>query len=244
MAFMHSLPDQPSKPVSTVIHPELTHKIVLTKWRRFARLLVKALSRLMVFIWARPTIIGLQNVASPGPSLIVTNHLGDADLILGFAYTPSELLPIAKIELYSIPVLGKLLEWYGVIWIRRGQPDRSAIKAILDALRDGFIVGIAPEGRESLTGGLEEGTTGAAYIALKANVPLIPATFTGTENSRVFRNIKHFQRTDVSITIGSPFKLEQLADRRKSIQVGTETIMRKLAEQLPPQYRGVYAEND
>jgi 1-acyl-sn-glycerol-3-phosphate acyltransferase len=198
----------------------------------------------MVFLWARSTITGLKNITSPGPSLIVTNHLGDADLILGFALTPINLHPIVKIELYSIPLLGKLLEWYGVIWIRRGQPDRSAIKVILDTLQDGFIVGIAPEGRESLTGGLEEGTTGAAYLALKANVPLIPATFTGTENSRVFRNMKRFRRTDISLTIGSPFRLEQLADRRKSIQIGTETIMRKLAEQLPPQYRGVYAEND
>lgn len=103
------------------------------------------------------------------------------------------------------------------------------------------MVAIAPEGRESLTGTLEQGTGGAAYLALKGDVPVIPVTFTGTENKIVFNNMKRFRRTNVSMTIGKPFQLEQLKDRRMSIQVGTEEIMKTLAQQLPPKYRGVYS---
>jgi 1-acyl-sn-glycerol-3-phosphate acyltransferase len=107
-------------------------------------------------------------------------------------------------------------------------------------LDQGRFIAIAPEGRESLTGALEPGTEGAAYLALKARVPLIPVAFTGTENQQIYGNIKRFRRSPVTMTIGSPFQLEDLPDRREAITRGTETIMRQIASYLPPEYRGVY----
>jgi 1-acyl-sn-glycerol-3-phosphate acyltransferase len=182
----------------------------------------------------------LENIPKQGAALLISNHLGDADLVLGLAFSPVIIEIVSKIELAEIPILGSLLQAYGIIWVRRGQPDRKALRAILQGLKEGRMVGIAPEGRESLTGSLEEGTGGAAYLALKADVPLIPVTFTGTENRRVFDNIKHFRRTNVSMTIGPPFRLENLPDWREAVTQGTKTIMQTLARQLPPAYRGVY----
>jgi 1-acyl-sn-glycerol-3-phosphate acyltransferase len=143
-------------------------------------------------------------------------------------------------ELYDIPILGSLVQAYGVIWVHRGLPDRRAIQAALAGLREGRLVGVAPEGRESLTGGLEEGTGGAAYIALKAGVPIVPVTFIGTENYRIYSNLKRLRRTQVSMTVGPMFTLEQLPDKRESVRVGTRLIMERLAMQLPPEHQGVY----
>jgi 1-acyl-sn-glycerol-3-phosphate acyltransferase len=148
---------------------------------------------------------------------------------------------LSKAELYDYPVLGKLMDAYGVIWVRRGQPDRRALRAALDGLRQGRFVAIAPEGRESLSGALEQGTEGAAYLALKAGVPVLPLTFTGTENTRIYGNLIRLRRTDVSMTVGEPFRLVELPDRKRAIELGTQKIMRALAAQLPPEYRGVYA---
>jgi 1-acyl-sn-glycerol-3-phosphate acyltransferase len=184
--------------------------------------------------------MGLENIPEKGPALYVSNHLGDADLILGFAYGPQSVEPFVKIELYDIPVLGWFLHTYGVIWVHRGQADRRALRVVLEAFKQNRVVGIAPEGRESLTGALEEGTGGAAYIALKGDVPVIPVTFTGTENKYVFTNMKRFHRSNVSMTIGKPFRLESLKDRRAAIKIGTEQIMLSLAQQLPSKYRGFY----
>jgi 1-acyl-sn-glycerol-3-phosphate acyltransferase len=188
----------------------------------------------------RLDVRGLDNIPQHGPAIFVSNHLGDADLILGFAVSPVSVYPISKIELHQIPVLSTILDGYGVIWVHRGQPDKRAVKVILQALSEGHFIAIAPEGRESLTGSLEEGTSGAAYLALKTQAPLIPVTFTGTENKRVFNNIRTFKRTDVTLTIGLPFRLEPTANRRQAIRMGTDKIMRVLANQLPPEYRGVY----
>ncbi len=230
----------PAKPRSVELRPDLIRLAPMTFWRRTFRAFVRWLSMLLVWIWLRPEVKGLENIPSKGSGLIVSNHLGDADLILGFAFSPVTVDPVSKIELNKIPVLGSILNMYGVIWVHRGQADKKALKIILQALSKGRYVAIAPEGRESLTGSLEEGTGGAAYIALKADVPLIPVTFTGTENKYIFANMKRFRRSDVTVTIGAPFKLEVLADRRESIRKGTDTIMRKLASQLPPHYQGIY----
>jgi len=185
---------------------------------------------------------GTENLPGNGPVIIVSNHLGDADMIIGVAIAPSENIEVlAKSELYEFPVLGLLMDLYGVIWVHRGQPDRRALRAALHGLEEERIIALAPEGRESLTGSLEEGTGGAAYLALKANVPIIPVTVTGTENSRVYGNLKRFRRTRVTLSVGVPLYLKSYPDRREGIRIGTEIIMKTLASQLPRTYRGAYS---
>lgn len=206
----------------------------MTRW------LIQGLARFLVAVLTKVEVSGLENLPRQGPVLVVANHLGDADVVVGLAYVPVEFDAVAKVELYDFPVLGFLMDAFGVIWIHRGQPDRQALRCVLEGLQEGRVIYIAPEGRESVTGSLEEGTQGAAYLALKAGVPLVPMTFTGTENSRVFTNLKRLRRTKIGLTVGPPFELEVLPDWRKSVQEGTLTIMKKLAAQLPPEYRGVY----
>lgn len=172
--------------------------------------------------------------------LVAVNHLGDADGLLGIAFFPQPVEALAKMELFDFPLLGWFMETYGVIWVHRGAPDRRALRAALRGLEEGRLVGLAPEGRESITGTLEEGTGGAAYLALKANVPVLPVTFTGTENIRVYNSLRRLRRPKMTMTFGPLFQLEDRPDRREAIETGTEQIMLRLARQLPIEYRGVY----
>jgi 1-acyl-sn-glycerol-3-phosphate acyltransferase len=204
--------------------------------RRFCRWL----SKLVIALCTRTKVSGLEHFPRNGPALIVVNHLGDADILLGLTFFPQPVEALAKMELYDFPVLGKVMDVYGVIWVHRGQPDRRALHSALEGLKEGRLVGIAPEGRESLTNSLEEGMGGAAFLALKAGVPIVPVTFTGTENAIIYGNLRRLRRSRVSVTIGPSFFLEAETDRRLAIQKGTDKIMYKLAEQLPPQYRGAY----
>ena len=235
------IPSNP-KPRSEGVNSNITCLPSLVWWRKIARWLFKILSKILVSLCLRLDKYGLENFPDQGPALIVGNHLGDADLIVGFANSPAENVEvIAKSELSEIPILGKLLDIYGVIWIHRGQPDRKALRSVLVGLNEGRMIAIAPEGRESLTGSMEEGTNGAAYIALKADVPIIPVTVTGTENSQVYSNLKRFRKTDTSITVGEQFRLQKISNQRESVKTGTDTIMRILANQLPLSYRGEYS---
>jgi 1-acyl-sn-glycerol-3-phosphate acyltransferase len=232
----------PAKPRAEIYRPELTKLPAHTPWRRFFRYVVKLVCRLLVLVFFKYEVRGLENIPNKGPVLVAVNHLGDSDVILGMAFFPPKVDPMAKMELYFFPLVGWFMEAYGSIWVHRGTADRRAIRTALQGLKQGRFIGLAPEGRESLSGALEEGTGGAAYLALKASVPVIPVTFTGTENRRVFGNLKRFRRTQVSMTVGQLFTLDDNRERKKAITEGTRTIMLALARQLPPEYRGVYRE--
>lgn len=238
--YILSMTLEAQKPRSEFVDPGITRLPRITRRRRIVRRLISWMAGLVVRLCTRIEVTGLEHVRVCDSALVVANHLGDADVVVGVAYTPMNIEVIAKSELYDFPILGWLMDTYGVIWVRRGQPDKKAIRAALQAFAEKRKVAIAPEGRESLTGGLEEGTGGAAYLALKADVPIIPVTFTGTENQRVLNNLRHLRRTPVTVTVGSPFQLEKSTSLKEAIQAGTETIMKTLAEQLPPEYRGVY----
>lgn len=228
------------KPRSSLAISAITRLPPLTIGRRLVRNLIIWLSRLVVAVCTRTQTHGFENIPPGGPMLVVSNHLGDADFIVGIARSPVMIDALAKAELYDFPVIGRLLEAYGVIWVRRGQPDRRALRAVLGGLREGRMIAIAPEARESLTGALEEGTHGAAYLALKAGVPLLPVTFTGTENAHIYDNLKKLRRTEVTMTAGKPFRLDDLGFSREAIEEATQRIMAVLAAQLPEHYRGVY----
>lgn len=202
---------------------------------------MRGIAWVVVRLLTRTRVEGLEHIPRQGAALVVSNHLGDADVIVSVAFLPRAVDSLAKIDLYfDYPPLGWVMDAYGVIWVHRGRADRQALRTALQSLEAGRLVGIAPEGRESLSGALEEGTGGAAYLALKSGVSLVPVTFTGTENAVIFGNLKKLRRSKISITVGPAFKLPEITEFRQGVREGTRIIMEKLAQQLPEHYRGHY----
>jgi 1-acyl-sn-glycerol-3-phosphate acyltransferase len=237
---MPTQPSPPPKPVSEIWRPELTRLPRLHWKRRWFRGFARGLCKLVITVCTKRTVEGLDNFPQKGPALVVVNHLGDADGPLLVASVPASLDALGKIELYDFPVLGKLMDWYGIIWLHRGRADIRAIRMALDGFAEGRFLVIAPEGRYTLAGGLEEGQQGAAYLALKADVPIVPVAVIGTENKRVYGYLKRLRRAPVTLRVGKVFRLSQQADRREMMREGTRQIMRSLADLLPEAYRGAY----
>ena len=228
------------KPVSENLDPQITFLPRLTPGRKLARHVLRAVLRGLVWLFIDLTVYGRENIDLQRPILVVSNHLGDADLVIGVIVAPQFVEVMGKAELRSFPVLGWLMDLYGVIWVHRGQPDRRALRAVMQSLEQGRPVGLAPEGRESVTGVLEEGTHGAAFLALKTGAPILPITFTGTENWRVYGNMKRLRRTLVTLTVGKAFHLPVGGEKHADLERGTQIIMQTLAGQLPAEYRGAY----
>lgn len=98
-----------------------------------------------------------------------------------------------------------------------------------------------PEGTRSGDGQLQQAHPGVALLALKSGAPLVPIGFHGAEQYKA--NLSRLQRTDFHLEVGKPFTLrpnQDGADRRVRQQM-TDEIMYRLAEVLPPAYRGCYA---
>ena len=104
------------------------------------------------------------------------------------------------------------------------------------------MIALAPEGRQEVDGGLEEGTDGAAFLAMKSGAVIVPVAMTGTENQNIYER-KWWQRARVTLSVGKPFFLREQADRQAMMREGTRQIMEALASLLPESYRGIYKES-
>jgi 1-acyl-sn-glycerol-3-phosphate acyltransferase len=204
--------------------------------------IARGLAKVVVFVTMKSTVTGLENFPKHGPALIVINHLGDADVVLLAASIPTSIDGMGKIELDEHWLVGPVFRAYGVIYVHRGRPDRKAIRAALDALTEGRMLALAPEGRQSVEGKLEEGTEGAAFLAMKTGAIIVPVAMTGTENENIY-NRKWWRRARVTLSVGQPFKLTEQADRQKMMRDGTNQIMESLASLLPESYLGNYKVN-
>ncbi|HTN81716.1 MAG TPA: maleylpyruvate isomerase family mycothiol-dependent enzyme [Acidimicrobiales bacterium] len=96
---------------------------------------------------------------------------------------------------------------------------------------------IAPEGRESRTGALETGQGGAAFLAQRANVSIVPVALTGTAWNSILPAWRRLKRPCVTLTFGQPYQLPGGLRREAAIEI----VMRRIAALLPAQYQGVYA---
>lgn len=238
---MQTQPSAPEpKPVTDWWRPDLVALPKLTLPRRAFRVFARGLAKLLTFLFLKPVVRGVENFPERGPALVVINHLGDADAVLLAASIPVTVDGMGKIELSGHWLVGPLFRAYGVIWVHRGRPDRKAVRAALDGLSQGRFVALAPEGRQSVAGGLEEGTEGAAFLALKSGAPIVPVAMTGTENDHVYGHMRRWKRAPATLTVGKPFRLKEHADRQVMLREGTRQIMQSLAELLPESYRGKY----
>ncbi len=237
---MRNQPSSPPKPVTEWWRPDLVMLPELTFARRSFRVFARGLAKLITFFTMKATVSGMENFPQHGPALVVINHLGDADAVLLAASLPVTIDGMGKIELNGHWLVGPVFRAYGVIWVHRGRPDRKAIRAALDGLAQGRIVGLAPEGRQSLIHGLEEGNEGAAFLALKSGALIVPVAMTGTENENVYGHLRRWRRARVTLSVGKPFHLEEQADRQKMMWEGTRQIMESLASLLPESYQGSY----
>jgi 1-acyl-sn-glycerol-3-phosphate acyltransferase len=201
-------------------------------------MLVRGLARLLAWLLVRLTVRGQEHVPLEGPLLVTMNHLGGGDPVLVIGYARRHLAIVGKVEVLDWPVIGPLARAYGMIPVRRGEPDRGTLKRMLEVLRTGGALLIAPEGRESLTGALEAGKTGPAFLALQAGAPILPVAITGTAWRRVLPAWRRLRRPQVTLTFGQPYRLPPGMARREA----ADAIMRRIAALLPPEYRGVYAD--
>ncbi|MBE9191743.1 1-acyl-sn-glycerol-3-phosphate acyltransferase [Gloeocapsopsis crepidinum LEGE 06123] len=136
----------------------------------------------MLRIYFRGHVYGAENVPQKGPLVVVSNHASDFDPPILSCCVRRPVAYMAKEELFRIPVFSKAIELYGAYPVKRGSADRSAIRAAVKYLEDGWAAGVFLQGTRTPDGRITEPKLGAALIAAKTNAPLLPVSLWGTQN--------------------------------------------------------------
>jgi 1-acyl-sn-glycerol-3-phosphate acyltransferase len=183
----------------------------------------------------------LQKIPRSGPFIMVGNHINFLEAPVVACHVDNPMFTgIAKRESWKNPLFNYLFNTWGIIPIDREEISREAFQMATQALKDGKVLAISPEGTRSFTGQMLQGKPGVLALVLRSQAPLIPVGFYGYVH--FWDNIKHLRRTDFHVVIGKPFKLklEGSALPRDARQAATDEIMYKVAELLPEEYRGYY----
>lgn len=203
----------------------------------FLRALLWGFTRLI----CRYRVTGLEHVPSTGPLLIVANHLSFYDPLLLGVVLPRRVWFFTKSEIFRWPIAGLACKLTGQIPVRRGESDRIALEKALEYLREDKVLMLFPEGTVERQETMIPARAGAAMLASRTGVTVLPIAHVGTR--RVLRSPRYwFPR--VTITVGEPFvpALTENVPRKIGLQHVTNDIMSRIAVMLPPENRGVYGE--
>jgi 1-acyl-sn-glycerol-3-phosphate acyltransferase len=189
----------------------------------------------------RMRITGAEHVPADGAVVLACNHLSNLDPVLLAAACPRRINYLAKVELFRVPLLGRLIRSYGAIPLRRTASDPDALRLTEMVLEHGELLALFPEGTRSRDGQLRPFRFGAARMALKHNVPLVPAAILGTDRAMPAGS-KLPRRVPISIAFGAPLDIAEYRYRETgatpeshALEVVTarlETAVRQLQERL------------
>ena len=187
-------------------------------------------------------IQGLENIPLTGGCILATNHLSRLDTPLLFMAIERDNLSALVTDKYRYnPLFALFINTTNSIWINREIADHKAIRAGLDHIKNGGLLGIAPEGTRSRNGKLLQAKSGIALIAEKAGVPIIPVGIRGTEDT--MSKLFYFRRPKIHAFFGKSFMLDPIDrnNRDFSMLKNTDEIMCRIASLLPDKYHGYYS---
>ncbi len=207
---------------------------------------LRLFSLIILKIIAKVEIEGFDNVPKTGGAIVVTNHIGRLDAILGIVLADRDDIILMVAEKYQKNRFWRfIVKNLDALWLNRHETDFGTLRIVQKRLKAGELLGMAPEGTRSQTESLNEGKMGAVYLADKAQVPIIPIGLTGTEDRLVKARLKKLRRIHVHAKIGDPIYFPKIKreTRDEELQQNTDEIMCQIAALLPASYRGVYAEH-
>ena len=187
----------------------------------------------------RIAVVGREHVPPTGAYILVANHVNWKDPPVVSVALGVPIRWMAKREVFDYPIIGFLLRGVGNFAIRRGESDRRALQLAMRVLDRGLPLGVFPEGHRSEHRALLRGRPGISLLAEKSGAVIVPCGIAGTTTS--FLGLIGRQR--ITLSFGAPFRISDLPqEARGDRQAAADAIMLRIAEQLPPVMRGVYAQ--
>lgn len=208
--------------------------------------IIKLVKRILRLQGITVTVDGAENVPTTGGALLAMNHTGYYDFIFGGipAHLRGKRLVrfMAKKEIFDVPVVGWLMRKMHHVPVDRAQ-GASSVAAALDHLRRGDLVGIFPEATISRSFELKDFKSGAARIAVEADVPLIPMACWGSQRvwTKGGKRSLGYVGAPVWVKVGEPVSTEGTPEE---VTARLKAAMQGLLEEARADYAAEYGPFD
>lgn len=189
------------------------------KWKRS---FVKGFARIATHIIYRIKIEGLENIPEDGAAIICSNHLHAFDSVVLGSHIKRMAYAMGKEELFRTKFKKDFLLAMGCFPVKRGAGGEEAVKKSIEILNGGDLLIIFPEGtRNGLAKGVKP-KKGAALIALKAKVPIIPVGIKG----------KFKFLSKITLKIGEPIDLSEYYNTEEHSNQVLQDVMDKVMKEI------------
>jgi 1-acyl-sn-glycerol-3-phosphate acyltransferase len=227
---------------------EMTEKYIKKyPWprRRFIRGILSGTIDIIASILVRWEVSGTENIPQKGPLLIVGNHFSFLDTVAPIHATKWPLEFIGDFEMPNAPAV---MRFFPQLWqtlkIEQGTPNFEALQASEAVLAQGGVLVIYPEGHVH-DGPLRRALPGAAYMALRTGVPILPMGTISDNDWKLFKTISEEKRrlkvfTRIGEVFGPLTSDHEKRPTRAEIREAGELIMSRIAALLPEEYRGEF----
>jgi 1-acyl-sn-glycerol-3-phosphate acyltransferase len=182
---------------------------------------------------ARLVVRGAENLRMHPVAVYASNHTSYMDTPVIFSTLPFQFRILAKKELWTMPFIGWHLNRSGQIPVDTVSPNStvSSLGAAVRALRAGMPLFVFPEGARTPDGTTQPFLAGAAFLAIRAQLPLIPIALSGVYDLLPIHT-RHFYPGEITLTVGEPISTTGMTLR----QVGElNSHLRETIEQLRTQ---------
>jgi 1-acyl-sn-glycerol-3-phosphate acyltransferase len=189
---------------------------ILHGFARFWSLLI------MKIIRSPTTVIGLDKIDTSKPHVYAVNHASALDIPVLYVYLPFQFRIAFKKELLAYPIVGWHLKRSGQICVDQQNPAASigSIRSALKSLKGGMPLVIFPEGGRTPDGQVKPFLPGAFFLAIKAQVDIVPVALVGTYELLPM-NTYHIKCRPLEMRVGQPIStarytlrdMEELSDR-------------------------------
>ncbi len=177
---------------------------------------------IMKIICSPTTVTGLEKIDTSRPYVYAVNHASALDIPMLYVYLPFPFHIVFKKELLSYPIVGWHLKRSGQICIDQQNPSGSigSIRSALKSLKSGMPLVIFPEGGRTPDGEIKPFLPGAFFLAIKAQVDIVPVALVGTYELLPM-NTYHIKSRPLEMRVGQPIStagytprnMEELSDK-------------------------------
>jgi 1-acyl-sn-glycerol-3-phosphate acyltransferase len=183
---------------------------------RIQHRIAQSWARMCVWVsGSRVTVRGAQNLSKHPVAVYASNHTSYMDTPVVFSSLPFQFRILAKKELWKIAFIGWYLDRSGQIPIDVGNAHAAlaSLGAGVKALRAGMPLFVFPEGARTPDGQLQAFLSGAAFLAIRAQVPLVPVALSGVYDLLPIHT-RHFYPSELTLSVGEPIDTRGMTVRQ------------------------------